>query len=155
MTRQLNLLWAHLLVLCAHAHAQVDTACFALCCTSSWEQQPAASAADVLRDAHRHLFDGYALLVSFSIEDGRVRVTQRYIPCTMWGFAPAYGCLPAMLPAICLHGRYVESNAWKGLRDTGRMQFAEFATPLPLLQGVGRLLAGITGLGQGALPLAL
>ena len=54
--------------------------------------------------------------------------------------------------ARCSRGRYVESNAWKGLRDTGRMQLAEFATPLPLLQGITRLLAGITGLGQGACP---
>ena len=46
-------------------------------------------------------------------------------------------------------GRYVESEAWKGFCDTGRMQFAEFGTPLPLVQGVGKLLLGITGLGQG------
>ncbi len=43
----------------------------------------------------------------------------------------------------------MESEAWKGFRDTGRMQFAEFGTPLPLVQGVGKLLLGVTGLGQG------
>ena len=48
--------------------------------------------------------------------------------------------------------RYVESEAWKGFRDSGRMRFAEFGTPLPLVQGVITLLAGVTGLGQGARP---
>jgi len=48
--------------------------------------------------------------------------------------------------------RYVESEAWKGFRDSGRMRFAEFGTPLPLVQGVLTLLAGVTGLGQGARP---
>ena len=86
-----------------------------------------------------------------------MRVTQRYIMCMIAGCALAQNCRVATLPAVSerclvLPGRYVESNAWKGLRDTGRMQFAEFATPLPLLQGVGRLLAGISGLGQGAPP---
>ncbi|KAK9831473.1 hypothetical protein WJX81_008489 [Elliptochloris bilobata] len=69
----------------------------------------------------RHLFDGYAMLVSFSMEGGRVHVTQRY----------------------------VESEAWKGFRDTGRMEFAEYGTPLLLARGIPKLLAGVTGLGQG------
>jgi carlactone synthase/all-trans-10'-apo-beta-carotenal 13,14-cleaving dioxygenase len=69
----------------------------------------------------KHLFDGYGMLVKFHIENGKVSVQQRFI----------------------------ESNAYKAFRDTGKMKYNEFGTSNPAWQTLPQIAAGLTGFGQG------
>lgn len=66
------------------------------------------------------MFDGYALLARLDVAPAR-SVTQRQ--------------------------RFIETAAWKAVRDTGKMAFSEFGTPLPLGAGVAALVRGALGLG--------
>ncbi len=46
--------------------------------------------------------------------------------------------------------RYVETEAYKAFRDTGKMQFPEFGTQVPALKTLWLTFLGMTGLGKGA-----
>ena len=53
-------------------------------------------------------------------------------------------------PASC---RFLETGAFKAFRDSGSMQYPEFATRVGKLKSLWLTLLGMTGLGQGVSPL--
>ena len=53
-------------------------------------------------------------------------------------------------PAAC---RFVETRSFKAFRDSGSMQYTEFATRVGGLKSLWNTLLGMTGLGQGVSPL--
>jgi len=80
-----------------------------------------------------HLFDGYGMIVKFTIADGKVSVANRcaVFADTLLAAPGSTGCRLARRSCLCC--RFVETNAWKAFRDTGKPRFGEFGTPLPSL----------------------
>ncbi|EIE20145.1 carotenoid oxygenase [Coccomyxa subellipsoidea C-169] len=64
----------------------------------------------------KHLFDGYAMLAKFEFENGSVKVSHKY----------------------------VQTEAYKAFRQTGKMQFPEFGTTVSPLKSMWLALLGFT-----------
>lgn len=46
----------------------------------------------------------------------------------------------------------METEAYKAFRDSGKVQYPEFGTPVPALKSLWLAFLGMTGFGQGKLP---